>query len=119
MIIGKKSEILYNIYLMKYKKICPKKIDFCLNYRIFLIDVLSNNGCELKLNNFLRFFRDLFILGENICYYEKFMDMGEFNNLIKSVNWIYPELKEDYGANRTLEKNFYISSNNIMIIIMK
>ena len=45
--------------------------------------------------------------------------MEEFNNLIKSVNWIYPELKEDYGANRTLEKNFYISSINIMIIIMK
>ena len=58
----KKSEILYNNYLMKCKKNCPKKIDFCLNYTIFVINVLSNYDCELTLNNFLRFIRDFFIL---------------------------------------------------------
>ena len=102
----KKSEILYNNYLMKCKKNCPKKIDFCLNYTIFVINVLSNYDCELTLNNFLRFIRDFFILEKDVSDYEKFIDMEEFNNLKKRVIEIYPELKEKYGANRTLEKNF-------------
>ena len=102
----KKSEILYNNYLMKCKKNCPKKIHFCLNYTIFVINVLSNYDCELTLNNFLRFIRDFFILEKDVSDYEKFIDMEEFNNLKKRVIEIYPELKEKYGANRTLEKNF-------------
>ena len=81
----KKSEILYNNYLMKCKKNCPKKIDFCLNYTIFVINVLSNYDCELTLNNFLRFIRDFFILEKDVSDYEKFIDMEEFNNLKKRV----------------------------------
>ena len=45
--------------------------------------------------------------------------MEEFNNLKKKVIEMYPKLKEKYGANRALEKIFYIISMNIMIIIMK
>ena len=102
----KKSEILYNNYLMKCKKNCPKRIDFCLNYRLFVIYVLSNFQCELTLNNFLRFIRNFFILERGICFYENYMDLEEFNRLKNKVIEIYPELKEMYGANRTLEKNF-------------
>ena len=76
-----KSEILYNNYLMKCIKNCPQEIDFCLNYRIFVINVLSGYDCELTLNNFLRFVRDFFILEKDISYYEKFIDMEEFKNL--------------------------------------
>ena len=101
-----KSKILYNNYLMKCIKNCPKKIDFCLEYNIFVTDVLSCYQCELTLNNFLRFIRNFFILEERIDLYEQFMDMEEFNNLKKRVIKIYPELKEKYGVNRTLEKNF-------------
>ena len=32
-----KSKILYNNYLMKCIKNCPKEIDFCLKYSIFVI----------------------------------------------------------------------------------
>ena len=102
----KKSEILYNNYLMKCRKNCPQKIDFCLNYSIFVTDMLSCYECELTLNNFLRFIRNFFILEKRLYCYEKFIDMEEFNNLKKRVIEIYPELKEKYGANRTLEKNF-------------
>ena len=100
-----KSEILYNNYLMKCKKNCPKRIEFCLKYRLFVMYVLADYHCELTINNFLRFIRDFFIL-EDIDYYKKYMDMEEFNKLKKEVIEIYPELKEKYGANRTLEKNF-------------
>ena len=115
----KKSEILYNNYLMKCRKNCPQKIDFCLNYSIFVTDMLSCYECELTLNNFLRFIRNFFILEKRLYCYEKFIDMEEFNNLKKKVIEMYPKLKEKYGANRALEKIFYIISMNIMIIIMK
>jgi len=101
-----KSDILYNNYLMRCKKNCPEDIDFCLNYRIFVIYVLSDFQCELTLDNFLRFIRDFFILEKGIFYYEKYLDREEFNNLKKRVIELYPKLKEKYGANRTLEKNF-------------
>ena len=101
-----KSEILYNNYLMKCIKNCPKEIYFCLKYSIFVTNVFSNYNSELTMNNFLRFIRDFFILENDICDYKKFIDIEEFNNLKKRVIKIYPELKEKYGANRILEKNF-------------
>ena len=108
----KKTEILFNNYLMKCKKNCPKRIHFCLNYRLFVIYVLADYHSELATNNFLRFIRDFFIL-EDIFYYEKYMDMEEFKKLRKDVIEIYPKLKEEYGANRTLEKNFlYLFDKN-------
>ena len=55
-----KSEILYNNYLMKCIKNCPKEIHFCLKYSIFVTNVPSNHGCELTRNNYPRFIRDFF-----------------------------------------------------------
>ena len=91
---------------MKCIKNCPKEIYFCLKYIIFVTNVFSNYNSELTMNNFLRFIRDFFILENDICDYKKFIDIEEFNNFKKRVIKIYPELKEKYGANRTLEKNF-------------
>ena len=79
----KKSEILYNNYLMKCRKNCPQKIYFCLDYSIFVTDMLSCYECELTINNFLRFIRDFFILENDIWCYKKFIVMEEFNNLKK------------------------------------
>ena len=109
-----KSKILYNNYLMKCIKNCPKKIDFCLEYSIFVTNVLSGYGCELTINNFLRFIRNFFILERDTWYYKEYIDMEEFNNLKKRVIEIYPELKEKYGVNRILEKNFlcYLDNDN-------
>ena len=102
----KKSEELYNNYLMRCKKNCPETIYFCLDYRMFINSVQGGYQCELTLNNFLRFIRDFFILEKDLSIYEKYIDREEFDKIRNKVIDIYPKLKETYGPNRTLEKNF-------------
>ena len=109
----KKSEELYNDYLERSVKSCPKDIHFCLYYRLFIINVLSGYDCELTKDNFLRYIRDFFILEKDKCIYEDYIDFKEFNKLKDKVIEIYPRLKEVYGGNIYLEKYFfcYIGQN--------
>lgn len=102
----KKSEELYNDYYKRSINSCPKEIHFCLEYRLFLMNVLSGYQCELTTKNFLHYIRDFFILEKDNYLYEKYMEPKEFNNLRDKVIEIYPKLKETYGTNRFFEKYF-------------
>ena len=104
----KKSEELYNDYLIKSLNSCPEDINFCLEYRYFLMNVLGICQSELTKDNFLPHIRNFFILEQYNYLYEKYMDYKEFNNIRNEVIEIYPKLKETYeGGNRYLEKYFW------------
>ena len=111
---SKKSEELYNNYVERNKKILPEKIHFCLDYRFFVMTILVDHECNFTLNNFLRKIRDYFILEKEKVLLERFMDLDEFDKIRNKVINIYPELKEKYGYNRTIDKNFlsYFDSSN-------
>ena len=107
-----KSEELYNNYLKRSEKICPKEIHFCLYYRYFLMYVQIEKRSELSANNFLTFIRDFFLL-EKVKTFEGFIKPEEFNCIKKQVIDLYPELKEKYGNNRVLDKFLsYIDCDN-------
>lgn len=101
----KKSNELFNKYFEKAKKICPKEAQFCLEDKVFLMYIHSIGHCEFRLDNFLHFIRDYFILEENRYLFEEYVPQDKFDEIKKKVINIYPKLKEKYsGRNRYLEK---------------
>ena len=99
-----KTITMSNNYIEKAKKICPLEIQFCLDDPIFIFYVQVDKHQEFKLNNFLSFIRDYYILEESKDILEKFYEPNKFNENRNKIIEEYPKLKEKYGKNKTLDK---------------
>lgn len=109
-----KSNDLFNKYFEKAKKICPKEAQFCLEDKVFLMYIHTIGQCEFRLDNFLHFIRDYFILEKSRDYFKEYVPQDKFDEIKRKVINIYPKLKEKYsGMNRYLEKflGFFIDND--------
>ena len=89
-----KTITMSNNYIEKAKKICPLEIQFCLDDPIFIFYVQVDKHQEFKLNNFLSFIRDYYILEESKDILEKFYEPNKFNENRNKIIEEYPKLNK-------------------------
>lgn len=99
-----KSLELLNNYIERSKNICPRIVWFCFDDIFFVMTIRINKNSEFKLNNFIDFIRDYYIMDDGDGLWDNYRDMENFYDMQKKVIEIYPKLKEKYGKNRILEK---------------
>ena len=99
-----KSQELIESVNIRIKNAFPKMLWFCLEDKYFLLHIRICYHDEFKINNFIIFIRDYFILDKSLSFILENRECQLFNDIKKKVYEIYPVVKEKYGMNRTLEK---------------
>ena len=99
-----KSQELIDSFNIRIKNVFPENLRFCLEDKYFVLHIRICYHKDFKINNFIKFIRDYFILDKTLPDILKNRECQLFFDIKKRVYLIYPELKEKYGMNRTLEK---------------
>jgi hypothetical protein len=99
-----KSQELIDSFNIRIKNVFPENLRFCLEDKYFVLHIRICYHKDFKINNFIKFIRDYFILDKTLPDILKNRECQLFFDIKKRVYLIYPEVKEKYGMNRTLEK---------------
>ena len=99
-----KSQELIESFNIRIKNAFPKMLWFCLEDKYFVLHIRICYFENFKINNFIIFIRDYFILDKTSPFILENRECQLFFDIRKTVYAIYPEVKEKYGMNRTLEK---------------
>ena len=99
-----KSQELIESFNIRIKNAFPKMLWFCLEDKYFILHIRICYDIDFKINNFIIFIRDYFILDKSIEFILENRECQLFYDIKKKVYAIYPEVKEKYGMNRILEK---------------
>ena len=109
-----KSQELIDSFNIRIKNVFPENLRFCLEDKFFVLHIRICYHKDFKINNFIKFIRDYFILDKTLPDILKNRECQLFFDIKKRVYSIYPEVKEKYGMNRTLEKiySFFFSDSD-------
>ena len=109
-----KSQELIDSFNIRIKNVFPENLRFCLEDKYFVLHIRICYHKDFKINNFIKFIRDYFILDKTLPDILKNRECQLFFDIKKRVYSIYPEVKEKYGMNRTLEKiySFFFSDSD-------
>lgn len=109
-----KSQELIDSFNIRIKNAFPKMLWFCLEDKYFVLHIRICSHKDFKINNFIKFIRDYFILDDTLPDILKNRECQLFYDIRKKVYAIYPEVKEKYGMNRTLEKicSFFLTDTD-------
>ena len=109
-----KSQELIDSFNIRIKNAFPKMLWFCLEDKYFVLHIRICCHKDFKINNFIKFIRDYFILDDTLPDILKNRECQLFYDIRKKVYAIYPEVKEKYGMNRTLEKicSFFLTDTD-------
>ena len=99
-----KSQELIDSFDIRIKNAFPENLRFCLEDEFFVLHIRICYERDFKINDFIKFIRDYFILDETAPFILEERECQRFFDIKKRVYSIYPEVKEVYGMNRTLEK---------------
>ena len=100
----RKMQELIESFNIRIKNAFPKKLWFCLVDKYFVLHIRICYYSDFKINNFIIFIRDYFILDKSIEFILENRECQLFYDIRKKMYAIYPEVKEKYGMNRILEK---------------
>ena len=100
----KKSIKLIKNFFLRMKNACPETIWFCFEdiYFLFHIQIMYKN--EFRINNFIKFIRDYFILDNTTTCIKEYRDPVKYKEIQKEVINKYPLIKEKYGMSRIFDK---------------
>lgn len=109
-----KSQELIDSFNIRIKNAFPKMLWFCLEDKYFVLHIRICYFKDFRINNFIKFIRDYFILDDTLPDILKNRECQLFYDIRKKVYAIYPEVKEKYGMNRTLEKicSFFLTDTD-------
>ena len=109
-----KSQELIDSFNIRIKNVFPENLRFCLEDKYFVLHIRICYHKDFKINNFIKFIRDYFILDDTLPDILKNRECQLFYDIRKKVYAIYPEVKEKYGMNRTLEKicSFFLTDTD-------
>ena len=109
-----KSQELIESFNIRIKNAFPKMLWFCLEDKYFILHIRIIYHKEFKINNFIIFIRDYFILDKSLPFILENRECQLFYDIKKKVYAIYPEVKEKYGMNRILEKicSFFLTDTD-------
>ena len=109
-----KSQELIDSFNIRIKNVFPENLRFCLEDKFFVLHIRICYFKDFKINNFIKFIRDYFILDKTLPDILENRECQLFFDIKKRVYSIYPEVKEKYGMNRTLEKiySFFFSDSD-------
>ena len=99
-----KSQELIDSFDIRIKNAFPENLRFCLEDEFFVLHIRICYERDFKINDFIKFIRDYFILDKTVPFILEERECQRFFDIKKRVYSIYPEVKEVYGMNRTLEK---------------
>ena len=99
-----KSQELIENFNIRIKNAFPKMLWFCLEDKYFILHIRICYHKDFKINDFIIFIRDYFILDDSLPLILENRECQLFYDIKKKVHEIYPEVKEKYGMNRILEK---------------
>ena len=99
-----KSQELIENFNIRIKNAFPKMLWFCLEDKYFVLHIRICYHKDFKINDFIIFIRDYFILDDSLPLILENRECQLFYDIKKKVHEIYPEVKEKYGMNRILEK---------------
>ena len=99
-----KSEQLIESFNIRIKKVFPKMLWFCLEDKYFLLHIRICYYNKFRINDFIIFIRDYFILDNSLPFILENRECELFYEIKKKVHALYPEVKEKFGMNRILEK---------------
>ena len=99
-----KSQELIDSFNIRIKNAFPKMLWFCLEDKYFVLHIRICYFKDFKIDNFIIFIRDYFILDKSLPFILQNRECQLFYDIKKKVYAIYPEVKEKYGMNRILEK---------------
>ena len=109
-----KSQELIDSFDIRIKNAFPENLRFCLEDEFFVLHIRICYYKDFKINDFIKFIRDYFILDKTVPFILEERECQRFFDIKKRVYSIYPEVKEKYGMNRTLEKiySFFFSDSD-------
>ena len=99
----KSSELIQN-FIERLKDNSPRGVWFCFDdiCFIFHIEIVYEHNFSLK--NIISYIRDYYILENTLIFLKKHRNAEQYKKIQKKIIDIYPEIKEKYGMNKTLEK---------------
>ena len=99
----KKSLSLLDNFTEKCKRDFPPEFHICFQDIWFIIYIQAWKDCVVNLKSLLKYIRNYYIL-DNLKSVMVYRDQEMFEKIRNNMINIYPQLKEKYGMNRTLEK---------------
>jgi len=99
-----KSSELIQSFIKRLKEASPHAVWFCFDDICFIFHIEIVYQHKFSLKNIITYIRDYYILENTLIFLKKHRDDEQFKKIQKEIIDIYPEIKEKYGMNKTLEK---------------